>query len=199
MVAEKVAFSKEDYTIRRYVEAWEASRNAIASGGMLKHIDNAQVVAECAHLLSLLRDLVAKEGFKEESFLLKRLYGGNYVEGMPAGIRHIYEVIAKRSRLSKEKAEETEGLSDEKLMDILLNAEIKHLSEIEARNRAQDKERINYRSSAAVIPTQEAMDQLLRYATHISREIDKCMNRLERMQRRRKGLPMPPRIDVNMD
>ena len=41
-------------------------------------------------------------------------------------------------------------------------------------------------------------DHLLRYETHISREIDRIPNRLERLQRMRKGQPLPPQVDVNI-
>ena len=53
-------------------------------------------------------------------------------------------------------------------------------------------------TSAAVIPGQEVSDRLLRYETHLSREIDRILNRLERLQRMRKGQPLPPQVDVKI-
>ena len=41
-------------------------------------------------------------------------------------------------------------------------------------------------------------DHLLRYETHLSREIDRILNRLERLQRMRKGQPLPPQVDVKI-
>jgi hypothetical protein len=36
------------------------------------------------------------------------------------------------------------------------------------------------------------------YETHLSREIDSILNRLERLQRMRKGQPLPPQLDVKI-
>ena len=34
----------------------------------------------------------------------------------------------------------------------------------------------------------------MRYETHLNREIDRILNRLERLQRMRRGQPLPPQI-----
>jgi hypothetical protein len=41
-------------------------------------------------------------------------------------------------------------------------------------------------------------DRLMRYETHVSREIDRILNRLERWQRIGKGQPLPPQLDVKI-
>jgi hypothetical protein len=38
----------------------------------------------------------------------------------------------------------------------------------------------------------------MRYETHLSREIERILNRLERVQRMRGGQRLPPQIDVNV-
>ena len=48
------------------------------------------------------------------------------------------------------------------------------------------------------IPDSEGIDRLLRYETHLSRESDRILSRLERLQRTRKGKPLPPQLDVNI-
>jgi hypothetical protein len=55
-----------------------------------------------------------------------------------------------------------------------------------------------YHKAAAVIPSLDASDRLLRYEAHLSRERDRILNRLERMQRIRKGQPLPPQLDVEI-
>jgi hypothetical protein len=37
-----------------------------------------------------------------------------------------------------------------------------------------------------------------RYEAHLSREIDRILNRLERLQRICKGQPLPPQLDVKI-
>jgi len=55
-----------------------------------------------------------------------------------------------------------------------------------------------YKKSAAVIPGQEVSDRLMRNETHLSREIDRVVNRLVRLQGIRKGQPLPPQLDVKI-
>jgi hypothetical protein len=40
--------------------------------------------------------------------------------------------------------------------------------------------------------------RLIRYEAHLSREIDRTLNRLERLQRMRKGQPLPPQLEVKI-
>jgi hypothetical protein len=61
-----------------------------------------------------------------------------------------------------------------------------------------EAKKIGYNIYAAGIPSQEIADRLLRYEAHLSREIDRILNRLERLQRIRKGQPLPPQLDVKI-
>ncbi len=53
-------------------------------------------------------------------------------------------------------------------------------------------------STAAMIPSQGAMDRFIRYEVHLSREFDRTLDRLERAQRMRRGLPGPPTLNLNI-
>jgi len=43
----------------------------------------------------------------------------------------------------------------------------------------------------------EATDKLLRYEAHLDRHLDRAMDQLERLQRRRKGEIVPPPLNIN--
>jgi len=43
------------------------------------------------------------------------------------------------------------------------------------------------------IPNREALDRILRYETAIERQLGRAVDRLERLQRQRKGEMIPPR------
>jgi hypothetical protein len=49
-----------------------------------------------------------------------------------------------------------------------------------------------------VIPEKEAVEKILRYETTIERQLYRAMNQLERLQRQRKGEPIPPPISVEL-
>jgi hypothetical protein len=42
------------------------------------------------------------------------------------------------------------------------------------------------------------LDRFLRIDAHTSREIDRTMQQLERLQRMRRGQPLPPQVDVKI-
>jgi hypothetical protein len=109
-ISEKVELTGVDFVTGRFAEARDRSRDAIASGGLLKHVDNP---------------------------LAKTL-------------------------------------------------------------NTIDERRMEYRSAAAIIPDPGVSDHLMRYETHLSREIDRTLNRLERLQRARKGQPPAPRVEVEI-
>ena len=48
------------------------------------------------------------------------------------------------------------------------------------------------------IPNREALDKLLRYETAAERSLGRALDRIERLQRRRKGEPVPPPVSVRM-
>jgi hypothetical protein len=79
-----------------------------------------------------------------------------------------------------------------------IDDEIERVTELEKRPMTIDAQRMGYKLSAAVIPGQEELDRLLRCHTHFSRENDRILNRLEWLQRIRKGQPLPPQLDVKI-
>jgi hypothetical protein len=49
-----------------------------------------------------------------------------------------------------------------------------------------------------VIPDREVLDRILRYETAIERNLGRVVDRLELVQRRRKGGPVPPPVNVRL-
>ncbi len=80
----------------------------------------------------------------------------------------------------------------------VIDHEIERLTKLE--NSLEDvvRGRMIYKWSAAVIPGQEVSDCLMRTETHLSREIDRVVNLPVRLQRTRKGQPLPPQLDVKI-
>ena len=83
LVTEKIEFTERDYEAKRRDEAWECSRTAIASGGLLKHMTNPDVVREAKELLIELRQNVSTHKVEAFSGLLKQLYGKDEVGKIP--------------------------------------------------------------------------------------------------------------------
>jgi len=80
----------------------------------------------------------------------------------------------------------------------LTRPDLKFLIGAEKSLERADQQGIKRRSSAALIPVQEVSERLLRYETHFGREVDRILNQLERLQKMRKGEPVPPTLNVNV-
>jgi hypothetical protein len=85
-----------------------------------------------------------------------------------------------------------------KIMLAFIDVEIERLTGLAKTLNTIDERRMEYRSAAAIIPDPGVSDHLMRYETHLSREIDRTLNRLERLQRARKGQPPAPRVEVEI-
>jgi hypothetical protein len=197
-VSEKMELTGAEFIAKRHVEAWDFSRSAITSDGLLKNSNNPLVVREAKEMLDMFRESFIQCGFREDSRILKKLYGQDQDKGIPYGLRLVYDVYATLAKLGEKSGDTSNEDKLKTIMVTLIDAEIKRLTKMEKVLEAIDRRRMDYKSLAAVIPGQEASDRLLRYETHVSREIDRILNRLERLQRIRKGQPLPPQVDVKI-
>jgi hypothetical protein len=179
IIAEKIEFVQRDFDAKRRDEASEGSRTAIANGGLLRNLANPYLIREAKELLSeLRRNVVARIG-ENLSGLLMQLYGKDQVGVIP-------HLLLPQSGTPVDQSV---------IVASMIEDEIKRLTKLEKDLMADDTLRIQYRKSAAVIPSQDVLDRLMRYETHFSREIDRILNRLESLQRRRKGQPPTPPVE----
>jgi hypothetical protein len=118
---------------------------------------------------------------------------------IPGGLTMSYEMYAEKAKLRLGSADKSDETNDRQKMVELIDQEIESLSVQEKSLMETNQKRNKYRLSAALIPGQEASDRLLRCAAHLSREIDRTLNWLERLKRMQTGQPMPPRVDININ
>jgi hypothetical protein len=76
------------------------------------------------------------------------------------------------------------------------NIAILHL-ETYAKHRLESAQNVFYEQQA--IPNSDALDKILRYAGMIDRDLNRAYDRLERLQRRRKGELVPPSLNLNLN
>ena len=189
-------------TAKQYVEAWDRSRAALVSGGLLKYTDNLLIVREAKEMLATALLAVNEVGFQENCWVFKRLYGQTQDGGTPYGLGLEYELLAKIARELEQRGAKSEDAEPKQfLVELITEAmrsNLTHLIELEKSLETADRQRIEHKSSAAIIPGQEASERLLRYETHFSREIDRILIQLERLQRIRNGQPVPPTLNVTL-
>src|ERR1700722_9919602 len=80
--------------------------------------------------------------------------------GKPFGLRSMYEDFT--SRLAEEGGDPSEESELKKIMVACIDTEIESLTSEENLLRTEDRQRIEYKSSAAIIPGPGILDRLLR-------------------------------------
>jgi hypothetical protein len=80
----------------------------------------------------------------------------------------------------------------------MLDEEIERLVILDALLRMVDKQRWRYQTIAALVPSQDVLERHVRYESHLSREFDRTLSQLERLQRIRRGQPAPPTVRLEL-
>jgi len=79
-----------------------------------------------------------------------------------------------------------------------LAEEVNRLQKLQDLQEAIELRKIDSSVDVARIPSEEVADRLLRYEAHLSREFDRTLTQLERLQRMRRGQPVLPPIKVDI-
>ena len=181
-------------------ELWDRYRAGETAGGMLRPSSNPHLVREAIEILTMYRDLIKNSGFDTDMspFLLKKLYGLDHDGEAPWGIYRKFLAVSKLAIAAQNKNEPgvVDTLKNEMIR--LFNIELEWLEHQELRTRALHERKGHFETLAALIPQPAAMDRVVRYETHLSRQFDRLLNQLERVQRMRRGQSPPPTLNVNV-
>jgi hypothetical protein len=189
-----ITCGKFDSIFAGRTQEWELLRAGETAGGMLRDVTNPLVIETAIRLLKQSRDLLEKFGFErgEDPWRLRKLYGLDHDRKVPLSI---YLVYLQHSKLATDspKGSEPAPSPDElkKQMIEIFNEEIERLEALALSAEYLDRRREEFSTATASIPSKDVLERLLRYATHWSREIERTLDQLERMQRARVGKPVP--------
>jgi hypothetical protein len=180
-----------------------ASRLGYISEGQKKSQDNPLLLREAILMLSVERYRLKEFGFRRDPpWILRRLYGLDHEDAAPFGtIFHMYLNCAQsegrpENSVSQADVESEEDRKNQMLR--ILDDEIKRLEELRELSLALCFERIEYNKLTHLVPPPAVSERLLGYETHLSREFDRTLSQLERLQRMRLGLPIVPPINLRL-
>jgi len=80
-----------------------------------------------------------------------------------------------------------------------LDVELTELDKAAASVRVMRASELKAAILSASLPSEEALHRLLRYETHIDRQLYRAIDQLERTQRLRKGDKVPPPLKLNVE
>jgi len=216
VISENVTFSALNFLDKLQAEAREASQHAVESGGLLRYRNNPFALREALETLKAFRMIVEAIGFKKDCYLHQKLYGRCPDNETPPdavvpdknGKKIVRVFIHYTEKFDKESNEQTTDDASQsdapseaecrKQMVGMLDNEIENVEKELSGLLSIENKRREYITSAAVVPGQDASERLMRYEAHLTRESERILNRLERLQRIRKGQPLPPQIDVKI-
>ena len=79
-----------------------------------------------------------------------------------------------------------------------LDNELKRLNALKACTLLREKLEEDAEIRSLSLPPKDKLDNILRYETHIDRQMSRAMDQLERLQRRRRGEMVPPPLSLNV-
>lgn len=181
-------------------EAWDQFRAGETAGGVLRNTSNPFVIQEAITVLRSIRDSLEKRGFeKGDPWLLRKLYGLDHDGSAPLGPFYFYQLFSKRTANPSQESENPCDPAELKREALeMLDHEIMLLETKKTVHEVIDEQTRRYEAIAALIPLQDTSDRLMRYEAHLSRGIDRTLNRLERLQRMRQGHPMSPTVRLEI-
>jgi CRISPR/Cas system-associated endonuclease Cas1 len=79
-----------------------------------------------------------------------------------------------------------------------LNGKMRDMEFLLGWRREREDTEEQSRQSAAVLPSEEVLDKILRYEAALERQLYRAMIQLERLQRRRLGESVPPPLTMEV-
>ncbi len=183
----------------------EAARLPMLScnGGLIRWIANPEVLEGCLELLKDLRTHIEARGFAPESdkVTLTKLYGRHDEENWQHPLFHSYLLWTRCAAFPEEQRKEKGLPSPEECKESFLaevKEEIKRLERHQKQQSTVVHAKLELESLRRGVPEGPQLDRLLRYAAAISRDFERTLNQLERLQRMRRGQAVPPPINLNV-
>ena len=173
-----------------------ALMEASVSNGLLGNV-NPLFLENAIQLLTDLRKEFEKRGFdkKEDLATLHKIYGFFVLtEAFPA-VYISQAVLAGDPDECKNRSVRPEQIRQQAIEAI--DDEMKRLSKLKDTIEDAESRLLECTLEAIVVPPAEVSEHLMRYETHIARQIARTLEQLERLQCRRRGQPMPPTIKLS--
>jgi hypothetical protein len=165
---------------------------------------NSITLKRAIDLLNDLRSNIKGRGFdKEEDFpVLVTLYSATD-DGVPDGIFFQYVCCMESAELYSRGGDPKMGTGvplekAKEIIDKFIEEEIKTLGRIMDWVTRREAELLEYTNVASLVPTQAMLDRLTKYETNLSREFERTLHQLERLQKMRRGQPVAPPINVQI-
>jgi hypothetical protein len=186
---------KDEQELREVLGAQKMdSQDKITVLGLLHKAANPLIRQACMKLLIEIQERAQKNGFDpdRDATALTTLYGEP---------REFWRKYLKESQLAADQTERGVPLLFPRGAEDLLKGledEIGRLAFGSVQQHKIEGARADLRRLSLGVPESPDLERFMRNWTHLSREIDRTLDQLERAQRMRRGQPAPPALNVNI-
>jgi hypothetical protein len=197
-------FVNWDLSLQNRVDELGYANLKDSSDAKLGHSNPLLLIRNAIEILKIHRLLyMAGDSQDEDKMLrtLKLMYGYQDEGPQPYGWRQMSLMLSKlltSAELAEQGKEDSENPPDVKQIVVgAIRQEIICLAKLY--DTAEEVERLRHERNVACarVPSQEVSDRLIRYEAHLSREFDRTLSHLERLQRMRLGQPVLPKLEVH--
>jgi hypothetical protein len=120
----------------------------------------------------------------------------------PKNRERTIDTVVETSRLAAEYMKENENSDGSHRMDettcLAIDEEINRLKSLYVLALEFESQKLDHNVNVSRIPSADVSDRLIRYEAHLSREFDRTLTQLERLQRSRRGQSILPPIKVDI-
>jgi hypothetical protein len=195
-------FLEWDDKERRRIEAG-ASASVSSTGGLVRKIDNAEVLEACLSRLRVLKIGIETNGFDLDKDVptLTVLYGDFGPQHWQPDLFGSYQLYARVASLPDTVREQSELPPPGDCRRHFLNEleqEIARLHLYDLDKVVVEHRRAELEFRRRNVPDSSRLDQLMRYSITLERTFDRTLTQLERAQRMRRGQPVAPQLDVKI-
>jgi len=204
-IRKSVEFMAWDQQNAQQEKAEEIGRDAHDleyKGGLIKDIRNPDVLSRCLELLAELREGVERKGFKgDDSEILGKIYGESHHEHLGTNVYDWYLVWSNTASVSEaERVSQGYASADKCKQKVLegIDEELRRLKRYQKIQGAIEADRMKLEALRRCVPESPSLDRLLRYEASLERGFDRTLSQLERLQRIRRGQPVPPTVKLEL-
>lgn len=167
---------------------------AILGGGIARRFNNPYLLNKAIRLLETLEGAIEDRGFDPniDERVLRALYGE---QGYRDGLYLSYRIFSDPER---KPSDDAQAKRDQQVFLKSLKMEIEKLQSDMIDLEEREEKELPLKEESLAIPGEKDLDRLMRYETRLDGSFDRTLQQLERLQRVRKGQPLPPTLKVDV-